>query len=480
MIVFYFYFQILYAKTSGLLLKVIPSMLVLAGASTFYVLKLPLFSVVFSFFLFFLITTFFFYQVPGRNFFLSLISFCIGNVIFLMAALIYLLLLVPFFPKTAVPPDFISMPVSFLISVLLVTLFFRFPKFRKGIRRIRGTQMVRLGIFVGLPTLLLLTIPHVYTSADNTFKIVPLYIITVYFLLFYFWQRQIRLRYLSRLRGLEMESLRQEIRNKDSKIEKLMKSNDQLAQTIHEDNKLIPAMLSAVTDYLESPIISEDKALAAQGEALAGRLKELGRKRSGLLLEFRHSENELPQTGHAAVDAMLCYMAKRAKTGQIDYQVILQPDFPPIIDTVITESDLTHLLSDLIENSIIAVRGAETKSILVQLGMLYNAPSVEISDSGIPFAPEVFEDFGLSRHSTHPGSGGSGIGLMDIWKIKTQYAASLHIHEYEPGVTPYSKKLSLVFDGKKHYIIQSFRAEELLQDQIRGDLYILPPDREIS
>ena len=70
--------------------------------------------------------------------------------------------------------------------------------------------------------------------------------------------------------------------------------------------------------------------------------------------------------------------------------------------------------------------------------------------------------------------GGSGIGLMDIWSLKKKYAASLHIYEYQPGSGKFTKKISLVFDHKKHYLIRSYRSEELVRLQTRSDLYILP------
>lgn len=85
-----------------------------------------------------------------------------------------------------------------------------------------------------------------------------------------------------------------------------------------------------------------------------------------------------------------------------------------------------------------------------------------------------FQDFGLKAHTTHAGNGGSGIGLMDIWKLKKKYRASLVITEYAPGTYSYTKQISLIFDAKKHYIIQTYRRRELGQIRFRDDLYIFP------
>jgi hypothetical protein len=63
---------------------------------------------------------------------------------------------------------------------------------------------------------------------------------------------------------------------------------------------------------------------------------------------------------------------------------------------------------------------------------------------------------------------------MDIWSLKKKYAASLHIYEYTPETNSFTKMISLVFDQKKHYLIQTYRPKELVQMQTRSDLYILP------
>ena len=306
-------------------------------------------------------------------------------------------------------------------------------------------------------------------------QIIPLLIIAATFLLFFLWQRQIKRYYLTKLRGLELESLRQEIQEKDEQIKKLTQSNDNLARMIHKDNKLIPAMLSAVTDYLEQTGNAPSQQISC-GKALAEQLRVLGNDRLGILEKSLPGDSALPQTGHAAVDAMLSYMGKRADEAHIKYQIKLHPDFPSKIDTEISETDLVHLLSDLIENAIIATKSSERKLILLHLGILYNVPTIEISDTGAPFSPKVYQAFGISRHTTHPDSGGSGIGLMDIWNLKKKYGASLHIYEYAPAPEGFSKKICLIFDHKKHYLIRSFRPEELVQMQTRSDLYILPLD----
>ena len=174
------------------------------------------------------------------------------------------------------------------------------------------------------------------------------------------------------------------------------------------------------------------------------------------------------------VDAVLQLMYQRALQEQIGYTLRITENIKTTAMQSLSEEDFSHLLADLIENAFIAMSDVPDKKILINLGRMGNHLSVEISDNGQPFLPEIFQDFGLKAHTTHAGNGGSGIGLMDIWKLKKKYRASLVITEYAPGTYSYTKQISLIFDAKKHYIIQTYRRRELGQIRFRDDLYIFP------
>lgn len=446
----------------------------LALLSSLFRISDAAFSTIFSYIAFFLIMTALSHIVWKKVFFISLISFCLGYTLLVSCSFIYCMIISIFVDYRSVTPDMIMLLFSGLLSGFLSHCICNWNRFKKGIKYLYKEPYVSIVVFLGIAILIFLTIPKVITAPSRKMQLIPLLILITVFILFRLWQQQTQKYYLARLRRLELEALSQELAEKDEKIKKLMESNDNLARTIHKDNKLIPAMLSAVNDYLSYAGDETTSEQTAHGKALAAQLRDLGCDRMELLEKSIHSNGPLPQTGHAAVDAMLSYMGKRAESEKIAFQVKLHPNFSSRIDSAISESDLTHLLSDLIENALIATKTAEHKSVFVHLGILFNAPTIEISDTGKPFAPEVYQDFGLSRHSTHLDNGGSGIGLMDIWKLKKKYAASLHIYEYPPAPEGFTKKIRLVFDRKKHYLIRSCRPQELLKIQTRGDLCILP------
>lgn len=471
---FFLYTKLLNINISFYITRILICSFIFTTASVYYRLNNPLFSALLSYTLFFIMILLCFHTKIKLGFFVSLISFGLSHAFFIISGTIYSLILYYLINSAPDQPNFFTFLCSGIISSFIIYFLFRSKRIQKGIKYIYTPILINIVSVVGVFMIISLTIIQLFSSPDNRIKLIPFYIVIVALIFFFLWQRQIKRYYNSKLRKLELESLRQELEEKNATIRKLSDDNDSLARIIHKDNKLIPAMLTAVTEYLDPENMRADAEREAQGKALADQLKELAKDRMGILGESTHTDRTLPLTGHAAVDAMLSYMKKRADMAGIRYEVKLHPDFASRIGPEISEADLSHLLSDLIENAIIATNSAEHKSLLVHLGILYDAPTVEVSDSGIPFAPEVYQDFGLQKHSTHLVEGGSGIGLMDIWELKKKYAASLHIYEYPPETAPFTKKLSMVFDHKKHYLIRSYRPEEIVKLQARSDLYILP------
>ena len=133
--------------------------------------------------------------------------------------------------------------------------------------------------------------------------------------------------------------------------------------------------------------------------------------------------------------------------------------------------DFVHLLSDLLENAIIATRYAKGQSIELSLQILKGTPAISVSDSGIPFEINTLMKFGICEASTHTDEGGTGIGLIDIWSFKKKYHASLVIEELDNSI--YSKRLSLLFDGKNKYLIISNRFQQIISSQTRADLLVI-------
>ena len=129
------------------------------------------------------------------------------------------------------------------------------------------------------------------------------------------------------------------------------------------------------------------------------------------------------------------------------------------------------MLSDTLENAIIATRHANKNSIELSFQILKGTPAISISDSGIPFEIDTYMKLGICEASTHTDEGGSGIGLIDIWSFKKKYHSSLIIEELNNSI--YSKRISFLFDNKNRYLIISNRINQLLSVQTRSDLLLI-------
>lgn len=359
------------------------------------------------------------------------------------------------------------------LTLLLCEAVFRIRRLSGGVKPDTKSPVFRAALIAAVLLYVCVLAAGSQYVSDTGRGVAMLLLCALGFLFFAVWRYLLRRYYMKRLVHLELESLRQELAEKEARMQRLEESGSALAQIIHRDNKLIPAMERSVCEFLRSAAELPEP-LMDRGRELAAALEEMARGRQGILSAYEDARAEITRTGHVPVDAMLTYMYDRAREQKIEYRVKINSGFSSVIPELISGADAAHLLSDLIENAMIASRRCERRAVLVNLNVLDGTPVIEVSDSGAEFDPDVYQDLGVFKHSTHLDEGGSGIGLMDIWECKRKYKASLHILEYEPESGSYTKKIALVFDGKDRYLISSHRAAELEANKVRGNLYILP------
>lgn len=360
-------------------------------------------------------------------------------------------------------------------SVVTTSIFFT-KRRKRGMPYLYNATFANIGVALGIS--LLLSIAFIQTHLeisllDKSFAVI--FIISSLFILLHWWQSQLTKTYRKRLAQLELESLRTELEQKTALLKKLETQNEEMGRLIHKDNKLIPSMEHAVSTYLASGFT--DIALQqARGEALLSDLKEFSEARRGILSTFAPVSAPKYNTGIPSLDAILVYMYQKAQVQDIRFYAAATPESIAALPPALTTEKLVHMLSDLLENAIIATKTSTEKQIQVQIYLANGLFTIEVADTGCSFEPATLISFGLEKASTHLTEGGSGIGLLDIWKIKEETKASIHIHEYEAGA-PFSKKLFITFDKKNKYVIHTWRDKELSPLVNRGDIVILPQEQ---
>lgn len=309
---------------------------------------------------------------------MSLVSFTISSFIF--STLVFLM-----YSYIDINNLVVIKLLNGFLQYFMIHIPFQFKRMKKGMPFLYDLQLNNIGTCISLLILICYITASISNTTENNYLpfIIPLFLIFPCALFLISWWRAIITRnYRRKLRQFEMQKLKNELVQKEQEITRLLENNKALAQIIHRDNKLIPAMELAVNTFLQNQNALSPQQLKEQGLGLAAHLQTMSQERKFNLTEYQ--------------------------------------------------------------------------------------------TNGQPFLPEIFQDFGLKAHTTHARNGGSGIGLMDIWKLKKKYRASLVITEYAPGTYSYTKQISLIFDAKKHYIIQTYRRRELGQIRFRDDLYIFP------
>lgn len=474
----YLYYHLLNIKITSVLQKTIyvlaPAFLSLL--TLFFKLRLPgmanIFPVLFLWIIFSCIS----FQ-PQVTFVAIIISFGLSYGFSILSNLLLTTLLAPIHLKYSFIPYYgILLLVGFLETSFIVLLF-SIKRFRNGMPFLYSVKFSNIGTGICLFFLLILTYSQL-TSHYELQVIFPIILLLISFLaaLIFWWQAQLTKSYLHKLQLLELESLRKELEETTKEMEHLKKQNEELGRLIHKDNKLIPALETAVTDFLSADGDEKNKAM---GASLILQLKELSGSRREILDEVSAARSRHFATGIPALDTLLDYFDRRAEARKMEFTVNIAPNLAAYVPSKISSEDITHLLADLLENAIIAVAPCASRKIRLQIYPYRKWFVIELSDTGIPFQEKSLLQFGIQQLTTHESSGGSGIGLMDIWKLKEKYHASIHITEYR-DTAPFSKRITFLLDHRNQYLIRTWRFEELRTKSRRADLCILPPGDEVS
>lgn len=404
--------------------------------------------------------------------FLSMMSLCLNLLLYACLSFISSVVATLIFPNNNFSQLQTFILITSFLYPLLLLILLNTKRLVNGFSAIISPNVIRYGTILSIFILLIFTLEQTSTFAEFYYRLLRVFIIVILFIsITTWWRSQITKTYREKLRLLEMKTLRAAKAENEAYISKLEAENRRLGTIIHKDNRIVNAMADSVCDYLTSSGSTNSEELHEKGISLSNEINSIKTYRQELLCEGSLSETSTPQTNHAGVDAIISFMVKEAASYGITLKFHYDKDFFSAKRFTATEMDFVHLLSDLLENAIIATRHAKGQSIELSLQILKGTPAISVSDSGIPFEINTLMKFGLCEASTHIDEGGTGIGLIDIWSFKKKYHASLVIEELDNSI--YSKRLSLLFDGKNKYLIISNRFQQIISSQTRADLLVI-------
>ena len=404
------------------------------------------------------------------SFSLSFVSFCFSSLIVTLFFSLF------YYGNYSLPILFMRI-ITTILQFLLLNTCFHIPRLQKGMKFLYHIPFTNIGsslcIFVIM--LIIMLCKASFTLQTFTSELTILIIIAG-LLLIYWWNYHITQTYRKFLRKNELDSLTLLLEERNQQILALKNENDYLAELIHKDNKTIPAITKAILESYENktPLnLSEWET----DSPLYKKLKQFYDERIEAVDTHEKKRLDFPHTGFDTIDASLSLMKSETLNAGIPFEVVLFDTAGAFIPDEITEDDFNHMLSNLLSNAFNACLDVSGASIQVYLGKKEGISTIRIYNSGNVFSIETLNNLGLARHTTHAETGGSGIGLMSIWKLKQKYKATLLIED-TVGTDTVSKStcMNILFNYKNHYMIQSNRYKELTTYINRPDVLIISKD----
>lgn len=419
----------------------------------------------FPFVIYLLITFIIFKNIPYA-FIDSTISYGISYVLFTLSSLLSSSIVYAFHFQNTESSLFIICFISALLTISTTLSIFKIPRFKSGMPFL----FQRRTAFAGLLFAFLMIGADIYIHmiySTHYFKSFLIQLLACLLLIPFiaWWRSQLTKTYRQYLKDAETQELR-------AKVEQLTADNQHLSQIVHKDNKLITAMTSSVLTFVEEIPDYSPEHLSAYSRSLHNELLSLSSHRQDSLSRLSGAVTGQFHTGYMMLDSVLNLQSKQAREYNIAFSVESNEDFFTKIFLTIDEEQLTHIVADLVQNAIIATKNAPYKSVDIAFVTGPQAPSIQISDTGLPFPTVVLNSLGQERCSQHLHDGGSGIGLMDIWTLKNTARATLLIEEFLNGAK-FTKRIHLIFDKKNRYIIISDRKDELSSQLHRPDVILL-------
>lgn len=424
------------------------------------------------------------------KYFKSIISFALSYVSLAISAVLTGIILILF-------PEKVYLELNQFISIIIqMIILFGVIK----VRRTKGGVLFLDNVVYVVPCVIIsiciLLNSVVVNSEMYSFVYIVFFLIlsVLTILIFIYWRTSITRHYLERLSLRNIDSLNDELDEKNEYIKRLLEDKERLEKLNHKNYKLIPALQGAVMHYLEGvstfiEINADNPALAELAAAQEINMKEFITEGNRLMNDIKELQSEwkemvdsddiegikeVPKCGVTRVDCLLSYTYERSKKENFSFRADVDSDLSGITEKIISEADLATLIADLIENAIIATKYNDGKDILVRMGIMKKEYVIEIYDSGVKFDKDVLLKYGVEKITTHADDNGSGIGMMQTYEILNNCGASIYIDELSDKSGLFTKRISIVFNKKNQYVLYTKRDDdEVAYLHKRSDLLII-------
>ena len=357
------------------------------------------------------------------------------------------------------PPFYINFLV-FAVQLLLAVLIFRIRRFRKGFPFLfEGYAIIAALIFSGAVLLLSALIDIAAESQAVLEYFLLLTCVLVTGGIIYIWiRRGIKKTQITWATARNEELLRTEIAEKDREIRQLKNNHETMRAANHSVNHRLRAMELRVASLSETAR-KYDAEFSGELALTMADIQKLSRDYMASL-ENEKADTVLPSTNVRTVDDIFALFAERFADAEIDFKLKVTNGVVYMAESVIERGKLETMIGEHLQNAMIAVnKKSARRCVLAIIGQVGGSYEFSVYDTGIPFETETLTQLGLMRRTTHSDEGGSGFGFMKTFETMRECGASLIIKENKPGGA-FSKAVTVRFDDKNEYIIQTYRPDE--------------------
>lgn len=354
-----------------------------------------------------------------------------------------------------------------IVSILMNFIIMKIKRLKNGIQFFEKTENLGIGIVVSGVIFLIVIIGFGKNPDVLFFTLVTLGIVISGFGLYMWIRKGITKHYREKLQLKSDIYYKEQLEQKEDEIEQLNRSNEYMSKIVHRDNHLMSSLSTAIDKYKKTNSDDDKEKLLDEMQTLINECGEL--------IQTELKESKLfPSTGNTLIDSAINDLYIKAAAHGIDFNLAVSKTVDEVIGKYISQTDLQTLICDHIKDAIIAVdaKSENGGKILIDLSMQDGNYAVTFFDSGVDFDIDTLAKLGKERVTTHADNGGSGIGFMTTFETLRKSYASLIITEFE-NKSPFSKSVSISFDGNTAFIIQSYRKEELQSVLNRDDVIIV-------
>lgn len=348
--------------------------------------------------------------------------------------------------------DYAELFIIAIIHIIILFCIFRIKKFKYGIPFFRenSNNEYRDLLMLNISVVILFSIIVMSNSSDQMASTVGVEIIFSAIIMFITIKKSLNLYYKQKMLIKELEENKTELNSKNKEIEELEKENLTFKKRSHT---LIHQQKSL--EYKIQQIMMQTEISKEQTGDIKARLEKIAEE------IYKEKENiELDKTGITEIDDILKYMQSECNKNKIEFILKIEGNIHQMINNAVSKEELEILLADHIKNAIIAINHTENinRTIMVKLGKIDSIYSINIYDTGAEFEPETLDNLGKKPSTTHAEEGGTGMGFMNTFETLEKYKASLTIEEYnKPSKDNYTKLISIKFDNKNQFKINSYR-----------------------